>query len=121
MRFRTVSLAQQHQAQLTFLHVVEPVGEATFNTGRSICYASTRLEKLMAETAKLIAEREFIVETGEAAEAIAGGSNQDSHLLTKRFLKSDDIAAQKDFDPVTLVIEFYGFHSHNEGTVLLGH
>ncbi|HKS74786.1 MAG TPA: universal stress protein [Terriglobales bacterium] len=65
-----VSLAQQHQAQLTFLHVVEPVGEATFNKGRSIRYASTRLEELMAETAKLTAEREFIVETGGAAEAI---------------------------------------------------
>ncbi|MGE5114408.1 MAG: universal stress protein [Acidobacteriaceae bacterium] len=65
-----VSLAEQNEAQLTFLHVVPPVGEATFNKDRSIRYASTRLEELMAATAGLTGDREFIVETGEPAAAI---------------------------------------------------
>lgn len=65
-----VSLAEQNEAQVTFLHVVPPVAEATFNKDRSIRYASTRLEELMAATAGLTGDREFIVETGEPAAAI---------------------------------------------------
>jgi nucleotide-binding universal stress UspA family protein len=65
-----VSLAEQHEAQLTFLHVVQPAGEATFNKDRTIRYASARLQELMARTSGLIGDREFIVETGEPAEAI---------------------------------------------------
>jgi len=65
-----VSLAQEHEAQLTFLHVVQPGTEATYNRDRTVRYASARLQELMAATAGLIGEREFIVETGEPAEAI---------------------------------------------------
>lgn len=64
-----VSLAQE-QAPLTFLHVVQPDGGATYNIERTVRYASARLQELMAATAGLIGEREFIVETGEPAEAI---------------------------------------------------
>jgi nucleotide-binding universal stress UspA family protein len=66
-----VSLAQEHEAQLTFLHVVQSAGsEATHNKDRTVRYASARLQELMAATAGLIGEREFIVEMGEPAEAI---------------------------------------------------
>jgi nucleotide-binding universal stress UspA family protein len=66
-----VSLAQEHDAPLTFLHVVQPAGGgATYNIDRTVRYASARLQDLMAATAGLIGEREFIVETGEPAEAI---------------------------------------------------
>lgn len=65
-----VSLAQEHEAQLTFLHVVQPGSEATYNKDRTIRYASARLQELMAGTAGLTGERQFIVETGEPAEAI---------------------------------------------------
>jgi nucleotide-binding universal stress UspA family protein len=66
-----VSLAQEHEAPLTFLHVVQPDGGgATYNIDRTVRYASARLQELMAATFGLIGEREFIVETGEPAEAI---------------------------------------------------
>jgi len=66
-----VSLAQQHEASLTFLHVVQPAGGgATYNIDRTVRCASARLQELMAATAGKIGEREFIVETGEPAEAI---------------------------------------------------
>jgi nucleotide-binding universal stress UspA family protein len=65
-----VALAEQHQALLTFLHVVQPAGQATFNKDRTIRYASARLQELMATTARFSGEREFIIETGEPAEGI---------------------------------------------------
>lgn len=66
-----VSLAQEHDAQLTFLHVVQPAGGgATYNRDRTVRYASARLQELMAATAGLVGEREFIVETGDPVEAI---------------------------------------------------
>jgi len=65
------SLAQEHQAHLIFLHVVQPTGsEATFNNDRALRYTSARLRELMARAAGLAQEPEFIVETGDAAEAI---------------------------------------------------
>ena len=65
-----MSLAQEHEAQLTFFHVVQPGSEAIYNKDRTVRYASARLQELMAATAGLIGKREFIVETGEPAEAI---------------------------------------------------
>lgn len=50
--------------------MVQPGSEATYNKDRTIRYASARLQELMAATAGLIGGREFIVETGEPAEAI---------------------------------------------------
>lgn len=65
------SFAQEHQARLVFLHVVQPTGsEATFNKDRALRYTSVRLRELMARAAELVQEPEFMVETGDTAEAI---------------------------------------------------
>jgi len=66
-----VSLAQEHQAQLIFLHAVQPTGsDATYNQDRAVRYASARLQELIASAPCLDREPEFIVEHGAPSEAI---------------------------------------------------
>jgi nucleotide-binding universal stress UspA family protein len=66
-----LSLAQEHQAYLIVLHVVQPTGsKATFNKDRALRYTSARLRELMARAAGLAQEPEFIVENGDPAEVI---------------------------------------------------
>lgn len=55
---------------MTSLHVIQPGDNRTTDKGRIVRYASARLQELMAATAGLAQEREFIVETGAPAEAI---------------------------------------------------
>lgn len=65
------SLAQEHQAQLIFLHVVQSTeNETIYNQDRVLRHARARLQQLMASATGLAREPEFIVETGHPAQAI---------------------------------------------------
>ncbi len=66
-----VSVAQEHQAQLIFLHVVEPTASGgTYNQDRAIRYTSVRLQELMRSATGVNREPEFIIEIGDPADAI---------------------------------------------------
>lgn len=66
-----VSLALDQQSQLICMHVVPSSGrEATFNEDRASRYASARLRELTASVTRLAKEPEFMVETGDPAQAI---------------------------------------------------
>jgi nucleotide-binding universal stress UspA family protein len=64
------SFAQEHQARLVPARGATNGSEATFNKDRALRYRSVRLRELMARAAELAQEPEFMVETGDTAEAI---------------------------------------------------
>jgi nucleotide-binding universal stress UspA family protein len=66
-----VSLAQENQAHLTLLHVVEGSTDASpANRTRLVEYFSKRLRGLLPDEAELWCEPEIVVEFGEPADAI---------------------------------------------------
>ncbi|MBI3664084.1 MAG: universal stress protein [Acidobacteria bacterium] len=66
-----VSLAQENQAHLTLLHVVQEAADASpHNRARMVEFFRKRLRGLLPEEAELWCEPEVVVEFGEPADAI---------------------------------------------------
>lgn len=65
-----LSLAQEHQAHLTMLHVVQEVTEATQNEARLLEYFHRQLSGLVPPEADLWCEPEFAVKFGVPADEI---------------------------------------------------
>jgi nucleotide-binding universal stress UspA family protein len=83
-----ISLAQEHQARLTLLHVVRDAAESTpHNEALLKEYFIRRLQAMIPEEAELWCEAEFAVEFGDAADSIlrlAGDRQADLIVLGVR-------------------------------------
>ncbi|HVO79889.1 MAG TPA: universal stress protein [Terriglobales bacterium] len=85
-----VSLAKQHGAQLTMLHVVERfAGEALADRARVVATLEGRLKELLSDE-KLAVKPDFKVETGAVDETILGMAAEQSADLIVLGLRSPD-------------------------------